>query len=239
MNTSTTMLKWSSKVHRRFPDIVCSYSSRHFIESYRRNSAIFTSAIFPVLCGTVSACCGLLWCHTGARHILVRCCMRACSAATCLAVLSRSRTASFHLERDPLCHPSHPDSTSTGTGSSDTGDASSLSSNYNAGRAEACGALCRIFCSHRTGEEILALYLSRFYIVLHHGLQADKASGSSFGTFIKHSYIWTFAWIYFMHKSSMIIFVIMHNCLQFSSCFILRLFKVTYSLSDVRISSFV
>ena len=113
------------------------------------------------------------WCSC----LLVCRCMPACSAATCcLAVLSRSRTASFHLERDPLCHPSHSDSTSTGTVSTEAGDTTLLSSSYDAGRAEACGALCRIFCSHRTGEEILALYLSRFYIVLHHGLQTDKAS---------------------------------------------------------------
>ncbi|KAM4691267.1 ral GTPase-activating protein subunit beta isoform 2-T2 [Rhinophrynus dorsalis] len=42
---------------------------------------------------------------------------------------------------------------------------------YEAGRAEACGTLCRIFCSKKTGEEILAAYLSRFYMVLVQGLQ--------------------------------------------------------------------
>lgn len=41
-------------------------------------------------------------------------------------------------------------------------DASDFPDNYEAGRAEACGTLCRIFCSKKTGEEILPAYLSRF-----------------------------------------------------------------------------
>ena len=115
--------------------------------------------------------------------------MLACRPAACLAVLSRSRTASFHLERDPISHPSHPDSaTTTASSGSDSGDASSLSNGYDVGRAEACGALCRIFCSHRTDEEILALYLSRFYIVLHHGLQVGKARTHLFIEIILYLY---------------------------------------------------
>ncbi|XP_074641925.1 ral GTPase-activating protein subunit beta-like [Tubulanus polymorphus] len=42
------------------------------------------------------------------------------------------------------------------------------------GRAEACGTLCRIFCAHKTGEEILPVYLSRFYIALYYGLRVDE-----------------------------------------------------------------
>ncbi|KAK6303103.1 hypothetical protein J4Q44_G00255570 [Coregonus suidteri] len=42
---------------------------------------------------------------------------------------------------------------------------------YKPGRAEACGTLCRIFCSKKTGEDILPVYLSRFYMVLLQGLQ--------------------------------------------------------------------
>lgn len=41
-------------------------------------------------------------------------------------------------------------------------DAADLPDNYEAGRAEACGTLCRIFCSKKTGEEILPAYLSRY-----------------------------------------------------------------------------
>lgn len=40
-------------------------------------------------------------------------------------------------------------------------DANEFPDNYESGRAEACGTLCRIFCSKKTGEEILPVYLSR------------------------------------------------------------------------------
>ncbi|XP_069508232.1 ral GTPase-activating protein subunit beta isoform X5 [Ambystoma mexicanum] len=50
-------------------------------------------------------------------------------------------------------------------------DANEFPDNYEAGRAEACGTLSRIFCSKKTGEEILSAYLSRFYMVLIQGLQ--------------------------------------------------------------------
>ncbi|KAK6624852.1 hypothetical protein RUM44_011716 [Polyplax serrata] len=46
-----------------------------------------------------------------------------------------------------------------------------LMEKYEAGRAEALGALCRIFTAKKTGEEILPVYLSRFYVSLYHGLQ--------------------------------------------------------------------
>ncbi|XP_060532463.1 ral GTPase-activating protein subunit beta isoform X4 [Cylas formicarius] len=39
------------------------------------------------------------------------------------------------------------------------------------GRAEALGALCRIFCAKKTGEEILPAYLARFYLALSQGLK--------------------------------------------------------------------
>ncbi|XP_078508445.1 ral GTPase-activating protein subunit beta [Lissotriton helveticus] len=50
-------------------------------------------------------------------------------------------------------------------------DANEFPDNYEAGRAEACGTLSRIFCSKKTGEEILSAYLSRFYMILVQGLQ--------------------------------------------------------------------
>lgn len=40
-------------------------------------------------------------------------------------------------------------------------DANEFPESYESGRAEACGTLCRIFCSKKTGEEILPVYLSR------------------------------------------------------------------------------
>ncbi|XP_013391687.1 ral GTPase-activating protein subunit beta isoform X2 [Lingula anatina] len=42
------------------------------------------------------------------------------------------------------------------------------------GRAEACGALCKIFCAKKTGEDIQQVYLARFYTALHYGLATDK-----------------------------------------------------------------
>ncbi|XP_075869463.1 ral GTPase-activating protein subunit beta [Nelusetta ayraudi] len=45
-----------------------------------------------------------------------------------------------------------------------------------AGRAEACGTLCRIFSSKKTGEEVQTVYLSRFYQVLLQALQEPEGA---------------------------------------------------------------
>lgn len=45
---------------------------------------------------------------------------------------------------------------------------------FESGRAEAIGALCRIFCAKKTGEEILPVYLARFYIALQQGLKIHE-----------------------------------------------------------------
>ncbi|KAE8751950.1 hypothetical protein FOCC_FOCC001427 [Frankliniella occidentalis] len=50
---------------------------------------------------------------------------------------------------------------------------------YQAGRAEAMGALCRIFCAKKTGEEILPVYLARFYLTLQQGLRVGEGSECS------------------------------------------------------------
>lgn len=44
---------------------------------------------------------------------------------------------------------------------------------YESGRAEAIGALCRIFCAKKTGEEISPVYLARFYMALQQGLKLN------------------------------------------------------------------
>lgn len=46
--------------------------------------------------------------------------------------------------------------------------------NFESGRAEAIGALCRIFCAKKTSEEILPVYLARFYIALQQGLKVPE-----------------------------------------------------------------
>ncbi|KAJ8919438.1 hypothetical protein NQ315_016536, partial [Exocentrus adspersus] len=42
---------------------------------------------------------------------------------------------------------------------------------YESGRAEALGTLCRIMCAKKTGEEILPVYLARFYLAILQGLK--------------------------------------------------------------------
>ncbi|XP_063235788.1 ral GTPase-activating protein subunit beta isoform X2 [Bacillus rossius redtenbacheri] len=46
---------------------------------------------------------------------------------------------------------------------------------YGSGRAEALGALCRVFCAKKTGEEILPVYLARFYLALVQGLKVPES----------------------------------------------------------------
>ena len=90
-----------------------------------------------------------------------------CVLFGCISALTRSRTASF-LDHSPSRHPSLSESAA---------DAEPPSPHdYQAGRAEAAGALCRIFCSHKTGETILPVYLSRFYIAMYYGLQVGEVS---------------------------------------------------------------
>lgn len=45
---------------------------------------------------------------------------------------------------------------------------------YESGKAESIGALCRIFCAKKTSEEILPVYLARFYMALQQGLKVTE-----------------------------------------------------------------
>ncbi|XP_049763292.1 ral GTPase-activating protein subunit beta isoform X1 [Schistocerca cancellata] len=60
---------------------------------------------------------------------------------------------------------------------------------YEAGRAEALGALCRIFCAKKTGEEILPVYLARFYLSLQQGLRVpeNRECGESLASILLNS----------------------------------------------------
>ncbi|KAL0278957.1 UNVERIFIED_CONTAM: hypothetical protein PYX00_000621 [Menopon gallinae] len=85
--------------------------------------------------------------------------------------LSKSGASSLAENRkSSISNSSQPASLSE---ESDIPDVISLDK-YDAGRAEAFGALCRIFSAKKTGEEILPLYMSRFYISIHHGLQIPE-----------------------------------------------------------------
>lgn len=50
---------------------------------------------------------------------------------------------------------------------------------YMPGRAEAIGTLCRIFCSKKTSEEILPVYLARFYMAVYEGLHINEVKLST------------------------------------------------------------
>lgn len=51
---------------------------------------------------------------------------------------------------------------------------------YMPGRAEAIGTLCRIFCSKKTSEEILPVYLARFYMAVCEGLHINEVKKKSY-----------------------------------------------------------
>ena len=51
-----------------------------------------------------------------------------------------------------------------------------VDSKFEPGCAEAYGALCRIFCSHRSDQEIRPVYLSRFYLAVAIGLLYSEVS---------------------------------------------------------------
>ncbi|XP_071799267.1 ral GTPase-activating protein subunit beta-like isoform X2 [Asterias amurensis] len=53
-------------------------------------------------------------------------------------------------------------------------DMSEFPDNYEAGRAEACGMLCRIFTSRKSDEEIQQAYLGRFYVAFSQGVRVDE-----------------------------------------------------------------
>ncbi|XP_040889331.1 ral GTPase-activating protein subunit beta isoform X3 [Toxotes jaculatrix] len=55
-------------------------------------------------------------------------------------------------------------------------DVTVMSERWAGGRAEACGTLCRIFTCKKTAEDILPVYLSRFYLVLLQGLQVCEGA---------------------------------------------------------------
>lgn len=46
---------------------------------------------------------------------------------------------------------------------------------YESGRAEAIGAICRIMCAKKTGEEFSPVYLARCYIALQQGLKISES----------------------------------------------------------------
>lgn len=82
----------------------------------------------------------------------------------------RSRASSVSVTSESSLHSSRPRS-ATVIELPDTCNNSAPVDGYENGRAEALGALCRIFSSKCTDEDILPQYLARFYVVLNNGLK--------------------------------------------------------------------
>jgi len=60
---------------------------------------------------------------------------------------------------------------------------------FESGRAEALGALCRILCAKKTGEEILPSYLARFYMAIKEGMKVgpDKVVSECLASILLNS----------------------------------------------------
>lgn len=98
------------------------------------------------------------------------------------SISSGGSISSFLLRKGSSSQPNSltTDSSDPETGAS-TPQASSLSAvgsvshdKFVCGRAEAVGTLCRIYCAKRTGEEILPIYLSRFYMIIQQSLRTKE-----------------------------------------------------------------
>ena len=70
--------------------------------------------------------------------------------------------------------PFHMDTPSAAVAANPLFDVSEFPDNSEAGRAEACSALCRLFTSRTYTEDILPLYLARFYLCMYQGLRIDE-----------------------------------------------------------------
>lgn len=62
---------------------------------------------------------------------------------------------------------------------------------YMPGRAEAIGTLCRIFCSKKTSEEILPVYLARFYMAVYEGLHINEVMEKIYNTIFSMEHAFT------------------------------------------------
>ena len=114
--------------------------------------------------------------------------------ALCPAPLPRGRTASLHVvDADPFRLQSYMQRSLTDDDARVTG-----ADSYEAGRAQACGALCRIFSSHKTGEQVLPIYMSRFYISLYYALHDTvNVRFTSFSVLFSFYFILLFIFCFF------------------------------------------
>ncbi|XP_065199453.1 ral GTPase-activating protein subunit beta isoform X2 [Planococcus citri] len=96
--------------------------------------------------------------------------------------ISSGSISSFLLRKGSSSQPNSLTTDSSDPDTAATSQASSLMPSvfhsfcdkFICGRAEAVGTLCRIFCSKKTGEEILPIYLSRFYMIIQQSLRMKE-----------------------------------------------------------------
>lgn len=87
----------------------------------------------------------------------------------------RSRASSVSVTSETSVMPNRPRSaTVIDFPDPSTGPPYSSVDEYENGRAEALGALCRIFSSKRAEEDILPQYLARFFVALQFGLKTKE-----------------------------------------------------------------
>lgn len=92
----------------------------------------------------------------------------------------RSRASSVSVTSESSLQSNRPRSATVVELPPDTSSGGTAIEGYENGRAEALGALCRIFCSKSTDEEILPQYLARFYLVINNGLKIKEVRNLPF-----------------------------------------------------------
>lgn len=82
--------------------------------------------------------------------------------------LDRSRASSVSISSEPSIVIGRPRSATA----METFEPSTSSvTGYDNGRAQAIGTLCRMICSKKSDEELLPVYLARFFLALHCSLR--------------------------------------------------------------------
>ncbi|XP_032791568.2 ral GTPase-activating protein subunit beta isoform X2 [Daphnia magna] len=111
------------------------------------------------------------------------------SSTSSLHMADRSRASSVSVTSESSLQSNRPRSATVVELPPDTSSGGTAIEGYENGRAEALGALCRIFCSKSTDEEILPQYLARFYLVINNGLKIkeEKFIGEAMASILLHS----------------------------------------------------
>ncbi|XP_046461247.1 ral GTPase-activating protein subunit beta-like isoform X2 [Daphnia pulex] len=111
------------------------------------------------------------------------------TSSSSLHLTDRSRASSVSVTSESSLQSNRPRSATVVELPPDTANVGATLDGYESGRAEALGALCRIFCSKSTDEDILPQYLARFYVVLNNGLKIkdEKFISEAMASILLHS----------------------------------------------------